>query len=151
MSARCGKCGASVEEPARCRNGHAQPLDTLARLAAMTAEEIDYDALAEKVAERLRQFIPDLVAQVPAEPGTLVSAGELARSTDMSTRWVYDHQDELGVIRTGKGPRPRLRFDRDRALALLAARGAPPEPARPQPPRRLPGSVPLLPVKDRAA
>jgi len=139
-----------VEDPARCSNGHAQPLDTPARLAALIAENVDLDVLADKVAERLRGFVPDLVAQVPADPGALVSAAELARLTGMSTRWVYDHKVELGAIRAGKGARPRLRFDPALARARLIARDE--ETAAPawRPPPRS-SSVPLLPVKDRAA
>lgn len=153
MSARCGQCGAAVGEPARCRNGHPQPLDTLGRLAALLGENVDYDLLADKVAERLRGFVPDLVAQVPADPDTLVSAAELARLTGMSTRWVYDHKQELGVIPAGKGARPRLRFDPALARARLAARdGEGEEPARAAPTARpLQGKVPLLDVKGRAA
>jgi hypothetical protein len=151
VSARCGKCGAPVEDPARCSNGHAQPLDTPARLAALIGENIDLDLLADKVAERLRGFVPDLVAQVPADPETLVSARELARLTGMSTRWVYDHKQELGAIPAGNGARPRLRFDPGLARARLAGReeeGV--KPARWEPPPRS-SSVPLLPVRDRAA
>ena len=150
MSARCGKCDAPVEDPARCSNGHAQPLDTPARLAALIGENVDYDLLADKVAERLRGFVPDLVAQVPADPRALVSAAELARLTGMSTRWVYDHKLQLGAIPAGKGARPRLRFDPALARARLAARdGEGVEPARWAPPRS--SSVPLLPVNNRVA
>lgn len=143
MRARCDKCGARVDEPARCTNGHAQRVtDPVERLA---------DLLAECLAER---FVPALVAQAPLEPttpGTLVSAAELARLTGMSQRWVYDHADELGVHKTGKGPRPRLRFDPGLALSKLSAHDTEetstpatvPTPLAPA----LPAGVPLLPVR----
>jgi hypothetical protein len=142
MSVRCDTCGAPVNEPARCTNGHAQRvIDPLERLA---------DLLAGRLAKRL---VPTLVAQVRLEPTrpALVSAAELARLTGMSKRWVYDHSDELGAHRTGTGPRPRLRFDPVLAIANLTARdveegSAPATAPRPRA-HTLPISVPLLPVR----
>ena len=33
------------------------------------------------------------------------------RAFNVARGWVYAHADELGAIRLGDGPRPRLRFD----------------------------------------
>jgi hypothetical protein len=141
-----------VTEPARCINGHPQPDVGLDRFAEMLGEQIDYDLLAANVAERLRTFVPDLVAAV-SDDRQLVDAHAIARMTSMSERWVYDHKDELGVIKAGSGPRPRLLFDPELVRQRLAepkqATGArAPVPATP---RRLEEGVPLLPVKGRAA
>jgi hypothetical protein len=113
MSAQrlCRKCRGRVTEPARCINGHDQSDVGLGRFAEMLGEQIDYDLLAAKVAERLRTFVPDLVAAV-SDDSQLVDTHAIARMTSMSERWVYDHKDELGVIKAGSGPRPRLLFDR---------------------------------------
>src|SRR5688572_27995829 len=117
MSARCKRCGAPMDEPARCTNGHPQPTDPYDRLAELLGANIDYDRLAGLVATRLHAFASDVVARV-LEPGQLVDANTIAGLTGMSRRWVYDHAPELGAIRTGVGTRPRLRFD----PALVRAR-----------------------------
>ncbi|MFN8131642.1 MAG: helix-turn-helix domain-containing protein [Solirubrobacteraceae bacterium] len=54
--------------------------------------------------------------------GRLVDAQAVAELLGVSRAWVYDHAGELGAVRLGEGARPRLRFDRDRALAAWAAR-----------------------------
>lgn len=156
MSARCAKCAAPVEDPARCSNGHAQPLDqplaTPERLAQMIGENLDYDELADKVADRLRRFIPDLVAAVPAEPAGLVDASEISLMLGKKPGWVYRHKDHLGVVRLGNGPRPRLGFNPDLVMARLAAGEDACSRVQGEPPRPLPAAkVPLLPIKDRAA
>lgn len=59
----------------------------------------------------------------------LVDAAALARVLDVSRGYVYAHADELGAVRLGSGPRPRLRFDVERSLerlTSLAGKGSPP-------------------------
>lgn len=46
-----------------------------------------------------------------AEPDRLLTAVEVAARFNVDRGWVYAHANELGVIRLGDGPRPRLRFD----------------------------------------
>lgn len=41
----------------------------------------------------------------------LIDATEVARRLGCSRDHVYAHADELGAVRVGTGPRPRLRFD----------------------------------------
>jgi hypothetical protein len=52
--------------------------------------------------------------------------------------WVYEHADQLGAVRLGEGPRPRLRFEVGRAVAsyraLSAKRRVVPLRGGPQPP-----------------
>jgi hypothetical protein len=43
----------------------------------------------------------------------LVKAKVVAEYLNFELSWVYAHQDELGVVRCGRGPKPRLRFDMD--------------------------------------
>lgn len=81
----------------------------------------DLERLAELVAVR----VADLLA-VPQEPvargPALVSAADVARRFGVTAEWVRDHADELGAVRLGDGPRPRLRFDLERVAGALAAR-----------------------------
>jgi hypothetical protein len=54
-----------------------------------------------------------VAALLAASPGSLplLSAGEVAARLGVERSWVYAHARELGVVRLGDGPRPRLRFD----------------------------------------
>ena len=69
----------------------------------------DVEAIAERVIELLDRRT--VVSQ-------LVSAAELSRRLGLSRSTVYEKADELGVIRIGRGPRARLRFD----VTLVAER-----------------------------
>jgi len=95
----------------------------------------------------------------------LVDAATLAATLGVSRDFVYEHADELGALRLGNGPRARLRFDVERAIAALscysseqsqASNPAPAlesEPAPAQRARRLPARSPqhaaLLPDRPR--
>lgn len=79
-----------------------------------------------------------------AEPDELISAAEVARRLGRSPDWVYAHADELGAIRLGDGPRPRLWFDPAEVKRRLAAPPTAPEPSKPRRPR---SSAKLLEVK----
>lgn len=61
------------------------------------------EALAGRVAALLRMD--------PSSPDGLLSAAQVAMRLGVERGWVYDHAEELGVVRLGDGPRPRLRFD----------------------------------------
>jgi hypothetical protein len=130
----------------------------------------DLAALADLIAERLRPMIdaPDppscpRCGALAWEKPVLLTAAEVARSYGVSAQWVRDHASDLGVLRLGDGPRPRLRFDAERVATALNASAAregnrgstpegPPAPAvvrrrrrRPPPPT----SVQLLPIRGR--
>ena len=45
-----------------------------------------------------------------SRPDGLLSASQVAARLGVDRSWVYAHADELGAIRLGDGPRPRLRF-----------------------------------------
>jgi hypothetical protein len=91
----------------------------------------DLAALADLIAERLRTMIdpPDPSAcprcgQTARDKPGLLTAAEVARSYGVSTQWVREHASDLGVVRLGDGPRPRLRFDGERVAASLTAPAA---------------------------
>jgi hypothetical protein len=113
------------------------------------------DRLADEIANRLATRLGGLV---PARPELLVDASEIARIYGKTRSWVYQHSGELGAIRLGSGPRPRLGFSPARVAQTLAATKAVEEPERAPPSRprrkrtgRTPDGVPLLPVRTRAA
>jgi predicted DNA-binding transcriptional regulator AlpA len=58
-------------------------------------------------------------SSLPAGARPLIDAQEVARLTGRTREWVYDHQGELGAIRLGSGPKPRLGFDPARVLAHM--------------------------------
>jgi hypothetical protein len=57
------------------------------------------------------QAIAREVARLTGPGGGLPTANEVAAAFNVARGWVYAHADELGAIRLGEGPRPRLRFD----------------------------------------
>ncbi|MGA9876454.1 MAG: hypothetical protein WBQ21_11665 [Solirubrobacteraceae bacterium] len=76
-------------------------------------ERLLVDAIAERVADVLRSG---------AVRVRLVDAATLADALGVSRDCVYVHASELGGERIGNGPRGRLRFDLDRALAAWTSR-----------------------------
>lgn len=76
-------------------------------------ERLLVDTIAERVAEVLRSG---------AVRVRLVDATTLADALGVSRDCVYAHASELGGERIGNGPRGRLRFDLDRALAAWTSR-----------------------------
>jgi hypothetical protein len=65
------------------------------------------DPLAERVVEVMKNegLIP-----APNPPKQWLDAAEMARRLGVTREWVYEHARELGAVRIGEGPRPRLRF-----------------------------------------
>jgi hypothetical protein len=89
-------------------------------------------AVAEAVAVRMLELVGERKAN------GFVDATELARLLGVDREWVYEHSDQLGAIRLGDGPRPRLRFEISCAMAAfrelsVERRGLPPR-ARDQTP-----------------
>jgi hypothetical protein len=118
----------------------------------LTTEQIQ--AIADAVAERLAE-----PPNMPGRPDRLVDAATLAELLGTSRGWIYEHKHELGALRLGDGPRPRLRFDAEYAKAQWAASregntGVPDRSAntgRRRSRRRVttPSSAQLLPVRGR--
>lgn len=103
----------------------------------MSLSEADIEAVALRVATLLQE-----------RPGQteLVDAAEIARRFGVSRDFVYDHADDLGVVRLGEGPRARLRFDPERVRRQLGSI-ATPLPPKARPSRR--NKRALLPVRGR--
>jgi len=112
-------------------------------LIAMPAEAVE--AIARRVVELLREEA--------LTTRHLVDAGTLATILDVDRSWVYEHASQLGAIRLGDGPRGRLRFDVDRALAAWQhEHQAAAAPVAAQPRRRASrraSGAPLLPIRTR--
>jgi hypothetical protein len=75
----------------------------------------------------------------------LLTARQVAARFNFERSWVYAHADELGVIRLGQGPRPRMRFDPAVVAQHLLAR--PPRTAAAPSPSHVAAGAPLLPIK----
>jgi hypothetical protein len=86
----------------------------------------------------------------------LVDAQTLADLLGTSRDYVYAHAAELGVLRLGTGPKARLRFDPEKAIATLSQGRRDPQPATSEanPTRRrrrrksAAASIPLLAVRE---
>jgi hypothetical protein len=81
-------------------------------------------ASVEAVARRVVELLRDEGAIGTAGAGELLTAAEVARRHGVDRSWVYAHADELGALRLGDGPKPRLRFDPERVRDALDARSA---------------------------
>jgi hypothetical protein len=86
------------------------------------------DLLADRLAERLTRE-PD---NEPQEPARKLSAAQVAARWGVERAWVYDHAEQLGAMRLGTGPKPRLRFDAARVAEYLSS-SPPAAPASPPP------------------
>lgn len=121
------------------------PAPTALRDEAVHLDQESIEAIARRVAMLL-----SAAAQPEIAPARLLSATEVAKALGVERSWVYEHAIELGAIRIGDGPRPRLRFDLSTVQRRLAGvSGAPAAPSAPDTRRSkriAPDSVPLLPI-----
>ena len=113
----------------------------------LTLSSESIEAIASRLAETLN-----------AAPERLLSASELAGRLGVSREYVYEHTDELGVIRIGDGPKAHLRFDFEETRRLLRSCTTSRRPEAPRSPVAKPRTTPrrsarsgtssnLLPVK----
>jgi hypothetical protein len=91
----------------------------------MTTEPVTIDpdtinAIAERAARRTVELLQQ--SRSGESMPHLVDAATLARALGVSRDCVYAHASELGGERIGAGPRGRLRFDLDQALAAWTSR-----------------------------
>ena len=113
----------------------------------------------EAIARRVVELLRDEASTPPdSNASQLLDARGVAQHFGLSREWVYDHAAELGAIRAGSGPRPRLRFEYERVAAGIAAmRGPAPAPCEaPAAPatrrhRRSAPAAELLPIRGRQA
>ena len=83
------------------------------------------DPIAQRVIELLagddrkdaRETAPD------AASASSLTVADVAARYGVSRSWVYAHQRELGAIRLGSGPRPRLRFNANVVAGAIAGFG----------------------------
>jgi hypothetical protein len=73
------------------------------------------DAIAARLAERLLPRVVEMMraVDVPSratQPRSWLNATEVAQQLKVTREWVYEHASDLGAVRIGDGPRPRLRF-----------------------------------------
>ena len=87
----------------------------LALSRAFVLSERDVDRIATRVVERLRDEHPQTNTR-------WLSATEVADLLGVTRNTVYERAEELGVVRIGSGPKPRLRFDRQ--LVIEATPGS---------------------------
>jgi hypothetical protein len=92
------------------------PATALSRRDSADYDDDALDRLADLLAERLAVRLKG-VAPAAAEP--LVDAAEIARLHGKTRTWVYEHAGELGAVRLGSGPRPRLAFSPARVAERL--------------------------------
>jgi hypothetical protein len=93
--------------------------------------------VAPEMFERFAELVADRVAgRLHAEPvrRRLVDAAAVADTLGVSRDCVYAHADELGGKHIGNGPRGRLRFDLDQALAAWTSRSTSKESQQPKTP-----------------
>lgn len=91
------------------------------------------DRLADLLAERLAVRLSGLA---PARAESLVDAAEIARLHGKTRSWVYEHAAELGAVRLGSGPRPRLAFSPARVAEWLEKVDKPATAPLPEAPQR---------------
>ncbi len=112
------------------------------------------EQIATRVAQLLRHQQPPAQASVAPTPGWM-TAKELAQHLKLNPAYIYEHAELLGAIRTGTGPKARIRFDLHTATQALKQhqrQTAPPAASRPRrtPPRPAPypTDAPLLQIRD---
>ncbi len=109
----------------------------------------------EQIASRVAQLMHHQQAETsPTGTPGWMTAKELAAHLKLNPAWVYEHAQELGAIRTGTGPKARIRFDLHTATqALKQQQPAPPAAATPRRtttphPAPYPTDTPLLQIRD---
>lgn len=111
-------------------------LDQPDGIAVVRLADETIDQLAERVADLLDRRRPAAPQGDPTPGGSgLLSASDVSRWWGVERGWVYQHADQLGVIRLGTGRRPRLRFDPERIRRAMGdpltdAESPSPRPAR---------------------
>ncbi len=69
--------------------------------------------------EAIARRVVEILEQRGLQSRKLVDAAELARRFGIERSWIYSHAIELGAVKLGSGPKPRLRFDPQIAARVL--------------------------------
>jgi hypothetical protein len=92
----------------------------MSRTAQVRLDGEQLEQLAQRVAgllaDRLQPAAPPPPRRAARE---LMTAAQVAQWWRLDRSWVYDHADQLGVIKLGTDSRPRLRFDPDHVAHAL--------------------------------
>ena len=83
---------------------------------AMASPRIKLDPQA---VEAIARRVVEILERRGLQGRELVDAAELARRFGIERSWVYTHAIELGAVKLGDGPKPRLRFDPQIAARVL--------------------------------
>jgi len=75
--------------------------------------------LDPQAVEAIARRVVEILERRGLQGRELVDAAELARRLGIERSWVYTHAIELGAVRLGSGPKPRLRFDPEIAARVL--------------------------------
>jgi hypothetical protein len=75
--------------------------------------------LDSQTTEAIARRVVELLERRGLQGRELVDAAELARRFGIERSWVYSHAIELGAVKLGEGPKPRLRFDPQIAARVL--------------------------------
>lgn len=86
----------------------------------MASERIKLDP---PTVEAIARRVVEILEQRGLQSRELVDAAELARRFGIERSWVYSHAIELGAVKLGSGPKPRLRFDPQIAARVLRKAG----------------------------
>jgi hypothetical protein len=76
-------------------------------------------ALDGPTIEAIARRVVELLERRGVQRRDLVDAAALARRFGIERSWVYSHAIELGAVKLGDGPKPRLRFDPEIAARVL--------------------------------
>lgn len=93
----------------------------LIQAIAHAVAEAAVPAIAIGVTAHVAGMLRDATAPPPPTPQT-VDAATLATHLGVTRGFIYEHAQQLGGVRLGNGPRPRLRFDLRHALEAWNAR-----------------------------
>jgi hypothetical protein len=131
-----------------------QGLAATARRVAVDLTPQAVEQLATRLAQLLRHDLTHPTPHPTPQPGWM-TAKELAIHLKLNPAWVYEHAEELGAIRTGNGPKARIRFDLHTATQALKRhrRQTAPGAQAPKSPRPAagpyPADTPLLQIRHR--
>lgn len=92
--------------------------------------------LHPQTVEAIAHRVIDLLQRNAAVTPDLIDAAALATRLGVDRSWVYAHAIELGAVKLGQGPRPRLRFDPKLAALRMRALGQDVDGPRPKPRER---------------
>lgn len=102
----------SEQPPTPGKPSDMRPADRAAGAGELSEERLA-EAVAARILELLQPVLEALAAGAPS--GALVDASTLAQQLGVSRQFVYEHAEELGVLRLGAQGRPTLRFDLEAA------------------------------------